>query len=48
MKKAERICLKKNFSGRQLKRVKMDHLKTSYTKVLNHQAGQDLVNNILT
>ncbi len=25
----------------------MDHLKTSYTKVLNHQAGQELVNNIL-
>jgi CheY-like chemotaxis protein len=31
----------------QLKRLKMEHLKTSYTKVLNHQAGQDLVNNIL-
>ncbi len=30
----------------QLKRLKMDHLKTSYTKVLNHQAGQDLVNNM--
>ncbi len=30
----------------QLKRLKMDQLKTSYTKVLNHQAGQDLVNNI--
>ncbi|MEO6960344.1 MAG: response regulator [Puia sp.] len=30
----------------QLKRLKLDHLKTSYTKVLNHQAGQDLVNNM--
>jgi PglZ domain len=35
------------FFRSQLKRLKMDHLKTSYTKVLNHQAGQDLVNNIL-
>jgi CheY-like chemotaxis protein len=35
------------FFRAQLKRLKMDHLKTSYTKVLNHQAGQDLVNNIL-
>ncbi len=34
------------FFRAQLKRLKMDHLKTSYTKVLNHQAGQDLVNNI--
>jgi CheY-like chemotaxis protein len=30
----------------QLKRLKRDNLKFSYTKVLNHQAGQDLVNNI--
>jgi hypothetical protein len=29
-----------------LKRLKKDHLKSSYTKVLNYQAGQDLVNNI--
>jgi CheY-like chemotaxis protein len=35
------------FFRAQLKRMKMDHLRTSYTKVLNHQAGQDLVNNIL-
>ena len=35
------------FFRAQLKRLKLDHLKTSYTKVLNHQAGQDLVNNIL-
>ena len=35
------------FFKAQLKRMKLDHLKTSYTKVLNHQAGQDLVNNIL-
>ncbi len=35
-----------DFFSAQLKRLKMDHLKTSYTKVLNHQAGQDLVNNI--
>ncbi|MDP4128971.1 MAG: PglZ domain-containing protein [Bacteroidota bacterium] len=34
------------FFRSQLKRLKMDHLKTSYTKVLNHQAGQDLVNNM--
>jgi CheY-like chemotaxis protein len=30
----------------QLKRQKKDQLRFSYTKVLNHQAGQDLVNNI--
>ena len=30
----------------QLKKAKLDHLRTSYTKVLNHQAGQDLVNNM--
>jgi len=30
----------------QLKRLKKDHLKFSYTKVVNFQAGQDLVNNI--
>jgi len=30
----------------QLKRLKKDNLRFSYTKVLNHQAGQDLVNNI--
>ena len=30
----------------QLKKVKREDLKFSYTKVLNHQAGQDLVNNI--
>jgi len=30
----------------QLKRLKKDHLKFSYTKVVNYQAGQDLVNNI--
>src|SRR5208282_1804297 len=29
-----------------LKRQKKDHLRFSYTKVLNHQAGQELVNNI--
>jgi CheY-like chemotaxis protein len=29
-----------------LKRLKKDNLKFSYTKVVNHQAGQDLVNNI--
>lgn len=34
------------FFRSQLKRLKLDHLKTSYTKVLNHQAGQDLVNNM--
>ncbi len=34
------------FFRAQLKRMKLDHLKTSYTKVLNHQAGQDLVNNM--
>jgi len=30
----------------QLRRLKKDNLKTSYTKVVNYQAGQDLVNNI--
>lgn len=29
-----------------LKKLKMDHLRCSYTKILNHQAGQDLVNNM--
>jgi CheY-like chemotaxis protein len=29
-----------------LKRLKKDQLRFSYTKVVNHQAGQDLVNNI--
>src|SRR5260221_7412929 len=31
------------FFRAQLKRLKKDHLKFSYTKVLNYQAGQDLV-----
>src|SRR3984885_9828293 len=30
----------------QLKRLKKDNIKFSYTKVVNYQAGQDLVNNI--
>jgi hypothetical protein len=30
----------------QLKRAKKEGLRFSYTKVLNHQAGQDLVNNV--
>jgi hypothetical protein len=30
----------------QLKRLKKDHLKFSYTKVVNYQAGQELVSNI--
>lgn len=30
----------------QLKRLRKDNLKYSYTKILNNQAGQDLVNNI--
>ena len=30
----------------QLKRLKKDGLKTSYTKILNNHAGQELVNNI--
>ncbi|HTS46190.1 MAG TPA: bifunctional response regulator/alkaline phosphatase family protein [Puia sp.] len=34
------------FFRAQLKRVKKDDLRFSYTKVLNHQAGQDLVNNM--
>jgi CheY-like chemotaxis protein len=29
-----------------LKKVKMENLRFSYTKVLNHQAGQELVNNM--
>jgi CheY-like chemotaxis protein len=34
------------FFRAQLKRLKKDNLRFSYVKVLNHQAGQDLVNNI--
>jgi CheY-like chemotaxis protein len=34
------------FLRAQLKRLKKENLRFSYTKVLNHQAGQDLVNNI--
>ncbi|PWT74442.1 MAG: two-component system response regulator [Bacteroidetes bacterium] len=34
------------FFRAQLKRLKKDSLRFSYTKVLNHQAGQDLVNNM--
>ena len=34
------------FFRAQLKRLKKESLKFSYTKVLNHQAGQDLVNSI--
>ena len=34
------------FLRAQLKRLKKDHVKVSYTKVLNNQAGLDLVNNI--
>jgi CheY-like chemotaxis protein len=34
------------FFRAQLKRLKKDQLKSSYTKVVNYQAGQDLVNNI--
>jgi CheY-like chemotaxis protein len=35
-----------DFFRAQLKRLKKDNVRFSYTKVLNHQAGQDLVNNI--
>jgi len=34
------------FFRAQLKRLKKENLKFSYTKVVNYQAGQDLVNNI--
>ena len=34
------------FFRAQLKRLKKDQLKFSYTKVVNYQAGQDLVNNM--
>jgi len=34
------------FFRSQLKRVKKENLKFSYTKIVNHQAGQDLVNNV--
>jgi len=34
------------FFRAQLKRLKKEHIKFSYTKVLNYQSGQDLVNNI--
>ena len=45
-KKVERICMKKNFFRAQLKRLGKDDLKVSYTKVVNNQAGLELVNNI--
>ncbi|MFI5156261.1 MAG: response regulator [Chitinophagales bacterium] len=35
-----------DFFRDQLKRHKKENLRFSYTKVLNHQAGQDLVNNV--
>jgi len=35
-----------DFFRAQLKRTKKENLKFSYTKVLNHQAGHDLVSNI--
>jgi hypothetical protein len=35
-----------DFFRAQLKRLKREDLKISYTKVVNYQAGQDLVNNI--
>jgi hypothetical protein len=35
-----------DFFRAQLKKARKDNLKFSYTKVLNHQAGQDLVNNV--
>jgi CheY-like chemotaxis protein len=35
-----------DFFRAQLKRLKKDQLKFSYTKVVNYQAGQELVNNI--
>ncbi|HEX4851607.1 MAG TPA: PglZ domain-containing protein, partial [Puia sp.] len=34
------------FFKAQLKRLRKDNIRFSYTKVLNHQAGQDLVNNM--
>jgi hypothetical protein len=34
------------FFRSQLKRIRRDDIKFSYTKILNNQAGQDLVNNI--
>ena len=34
------------FFKAQLKRLKKDHLRTSYHKIVNHQDGQQLVNNI--
>ncbi|MEV9121556.1 two-component system response regulator, partial [Klebsiella pneumoniae] len=34
------------FFKAQLKRLKKEHLKTSYTKIVNHNDGQQLVNNI--
>jgi CheY-like chemotaxis protein len=34
------------FFRSQLKRLKKENLRVSYTKILNNQAGQDLVNNI--
>ena len=46
MRKAGRICMKKIFSGPNLKRLEKDDLKVSYTKIINNHDGQKLVNNI--
>jgi CheY-like chemotaxis protein len=35
-----------DFFKAQLKRLKKDNIRTSYTKIVNNQAGQELVNNI--
>ena len=46
MKKAVKIYLKKDFFKAQLKRLRKDDLKYSYTKITNHQDAQKLVDNI--
>ncbi len=46
MKKEAKNLYEEEFFRAQLKRMKRDDVRFSYTKILNNQAGQDLVNNI--
>ena len=46
MKKAAKIYSRKNFFKGQLKRLRREDIKYSYTKITHHQDGQALVNNI--
>ena len=44
--KAEKIHEEETFFRAQLKRLKKEDLKVSYHKIVNHQDGQQLVNNM--